>query len=75
MPVRELAHREGDGGGLLGLREEFKLLRTALGMAELAMEWGAAAPRKPVEKIKKRREEQSERINGGPVKVQSHFSS
>lgn len=51
--VSELGQREGEGVGVLGLgvcrglMEEFKLLRTAFGAAELVREWGAVAPRKP----------------------------
>lgn len=54
--VSELGQRDGVGVGVLwpvlcrGLMEEFKLLRTALGAAELLREWAAAAaaaPRKP----------------------------
>lgn len=56
--VSELGQREGEGVGVLGLgvcrglMEEFKLLSTALGAAELVREWAAVAPRKPEEKRK-----------------------
>lgn len=55
MLVRELGQREGDGVGVVGLgvcrglMEELRLLRTALGAAELVREWAAVAPRKPEE--------------------------
>ena len=58
MLVSELGQREGEGAGALGLwvcrglMEEFKLLRTAFGAAELVREWGAVAPRKPEENKK-----------------------
>lgn len=79
MLVSELGHREAEGvgaGGLgvcRGLMEELRLLRTALGIAELLREWAAAAPRKPEE----RRQEWTgaEWISGGPVRAQRHFSS
>lgn len=35
-----------------GLIEEFKLLRTVFGAAELVREWAAVAPRKPEENRK-----------------------
>lgn len=56
--VSELGQREGEGVGVLGLgvcrglMDEFKLLRTAFGAAELAREWAAVAPRKPEENRK-----------------------
>lgn len=60
MLVSELGQREGEGVGVLGLgvcrglMEEFKLLRTAFGAAELVREWGAVAPRKPEKNRKER---------------------
>lgn len=58
MLVSELGQREGEGVGLLGvgvcrgLIEELRLLRTALGAAELVRAWGAVAPRKPEQNSK-----------------------
>lgn len=56
--MSELGQREGEGVGVLGLgvcrglMEEFKLLRTVFGAAELVREWAAVAPRKPKENRK-----------------------
>lgn len=81
MLVSELGQREGEGVGVLGLgvcrglMEEFKLLRTAFGVAELVREWGAVAPRKPEENRKEWGKKGDEYISGGPVKAWSHFSS
>lgn len=82
--VSEVGHREGDGVGVLGLgvcrglMDEFKLLRTAFGAAELASEWGAVAPRKPKENRKERGQKKQktggEWISGGPVNAHIHFS-
>lgn len=58
VPVRELGQSEGEAVGVLGLgvcsglMDEFKLLSTALGAAEVVRECGAAAPRKPEEERK-----------------------
>lgn len=80
MLVSELGQREGDGVGVLGLgvcrglMEEFKLLRTAFGAAELASEWGAVAPRKPEENRKERRKKKREQeMNRSAVVPSEHI--
>lgn len=76
--VSELGQRDVAGVGVLGLwvcigfMEEFKLLRTAFGAAELR-EWAAAAPRKPERNRKEGAGD--EWISGGPVEAQRHHSS
>lgn len=59
MLASELGQREGEAAGLLGLgvckglMEEFRLLRTVFGAAELVRVWCAVAPRKPEQSRKK----------------------
>lgn len=53
--VSELGHIEGGGVGVFGLgvcsglRAEFKLFKTVFGVGDVGREWGAVAPKKPVE--------------------------
>lgn len=80
MLVSELGQREGEGAGVLGLgvwrglMEEFRLLRTAFGAAELAREWAAVAPRKPKENREARKLRTGDgQTSGGPVKNAEPF--
>lgn len=77
--VSELGQREGEGVGLLGLgvcrglMEEFRLLRTAFGAAELVRAWGAVAPRKPEQDRKGSEKERGEQgMNRSAVVLSKH---